>query len=170
MAVSRFEKTGEIGTRGRKGTQLYREKIILGREFYYSSWILTGYKELVQKSDTITDDEAINIQLPTAIHLFRIREIMLRQSLTSALRSVEDVFSEELSAIRDEEIKYSTEQEKVIVKEDEMRRHESEEQLVLLAIPQAEEEEGRDEASVVFNPFFQKECEMERLMSLEFFG
>ena len=51
-------------------------------------------RELVQISDTITNDEAINIQLPTAINLFRIREIMLRQSLTSALRFVEDVFSQ----------------------------------------------------------------------------
>jgi hypothetical protein len=130
------------------------EKIVLGREFYHASWILEGYKELVQKFDTITDDEAINIQLLTAIKLFRIREIMQRQSLTSALRAVEGVFSEELSAIREEEIKYSTEQEKALVKEDEMRRRESEEhQVLLLTIAQAEEEERRGEVSSNFNPF-----------------
>jgi len=119
------------------------EKVVLGRKFYNSSWISAGYKELVQKSDTITDDEAISIELSTAINLFRIREIMLRQTLTSALRAVEDVFSEELSTIHDQEIRYSTEQEKALVKEDEMRRRESEEQAILQAIAQAEEEEKR---------------------------
>ena len=84
------------------------EKIILGREFYDSSWILAGYKELVQKSDTITDDEAVTIELPTAINLFRIREIMLRNSLTSALDAVEDVFTVELGMIRSKEMGYST--------------------------------------------------------------
>ncbi|KIM35315.1 hypothetical protein M413DRAFT_41523, partial [Hebeloma cylindrosporum] len=74
------------------------EKIVLGREIYDSSWILAGYRELVQKSDTMTDDEAIAIGLLLAIKLFRIREIMLRRSLTSALGAIEDVFAEELSA------------------------------------------------------------------------
>ena len=71
------------------------EKIVLGRECYNSSWVLAGYQELVQKSDAITDDEAIDIELPTAINLCRIREIMLRQSLTLALRVLRNVFAEE---------------------------------------------------------------------------
>jgi Mn-containing catalase len=88
------------------------EKIVLGRECYNSSWVLAGYQELVQKSDTITDDEVINIQLPTAIDLFRMREIMQRQSLTLALLALKNVFAEELSTIREEEIKYRPTQEK----------------------------------------------------------
>ena len=100
------------------------EKIILGREFYHVSWIEEGYKELVQKTDTITDDEAISIELPTAINLFRIREIMLRISLTSAFRFLENVFAEELSMIGEEEIKYRTEQEEALVMACEMRGEE----------------------------------------------
>ena len=99
------------------------QKIVLGRECYNSSWVLAGYQELVQKSDAITDDEAIDIDLPTAINLCRIREIMLRQSLTLALRVLGNVFAEELSTIREEEIKYRTVQERVLA-EDEMRREE----------------------------------------------
>ena len=99
------------------------QKIVLGRECYNSSWVLAGYQELVQKSDAITDDEAIDIDLPTAINLCRIREIMLRQSLTLALRVLRNVFAEELSTIREEEIKYRTVQERVLA-EDEMRREE----------------------------------------------
>ena len=99
------------------------QKIVLGRECYNSSWVLAGYQELVQKSDAITDDEAIDIDLPTAINLCRIREIMLRQSLTLALRILRNVFAEELSTIREEEIKYRTVQERVLA-EDEMRREE----------------------------------------------
>ena len=99
------------------------QKIVLGRECYNSSWVLAGYQELVQKSDAITDDEAIDIDLPIAINLCRIREIMLRQSLTLALRVLRNVFAEELSTIREEEIKYRTVQERVLA-EDEMRREE----------------------------------------------
>jgi hypothetical protein len=69
------------------------EKVTLGREFHNSSWVLEGYQELVQKSDTITDDETIRIEPLMAINLFRIREIMLRHSLTAALLAVSDVFA-----------------------------------------------------------------------------
>ena len=100
------------------------EKILLGRECYLVSWISEGYKELVQKSDTITDDEAISIKLPTAINLFRIREVMLRRSLTLALHTVDDVFAEELSMIGEGEIKYRTEQEKALVMACEMKGEE----------------------------------------------
>ncbi len=106
------------------------EKITLGRECHYASWVSEGYKELVQKSDTITNEEAIRIELLTAINLFRIREIRLRQSLTSALLAVEEVFAAELSVILNEEMKIRTDQEK----EDEMRRREDEEwQMSLVA-------------------------------------
>jgi hypothetical protein len=100
------------------------EKIVLGREFYDSSWISTGYRELVQKSDTITDDEAIDIELPTAINLCRIREIMLRQSLTCALIALKNVFAKELSTICEEEINYRTEQEKAFLVAEEGRKEE----------------------------------------------
>ena len=87
------------------------EKILLGRDSKHVSWILTGYQELVQKSDTITNDEAISIGLPTAIDLLRVREIMLRQPLTSALHALKNAFAEELSMIGEEEIKYRTKEE-----------------------------------------------------------
>ena len=88
------------------------EKIVHGREFYYASWISEGYKELVQKSDTITDDEAISIGLLVAINLFRLREIRLHKSLSSALSAVKDAFALELGVIHSKEMEYRTDREK----------------------------------------------------------
>ena len=50
-----------------------------------------------------------------------------------------------------------------------MRRRESEEHQVLLSAIALAEEERREEVSFVLNPFFQKERELESLMTLEFF-
>lgn len=118
------------------------EKIVLGREFYTSSWVLAGYEELAQKADTMTDDEAIDIELPTAINLCRIREIMLRQSLTLALHALKNVFAEELSTICGKEIKYRTEQERALA-EDEMRREEERREEEMRREEEKRQEEAR---------------------------
>ncbi|KIM35303.1 hypothetical protein M413DRAFT_32563 [Hebeloma cylindrosporum] len=132
------------------------EKIILGRDIYDSSWISAGYKELVQKSDTITDDEAIAIELPIAIKLYRIREIKLRQSLTSALRAVEEVFAMELGVILSKEMGYRTDQEEAEALAEMKRQLGIEEQQRLLEEKSAIE---RGEPTTTANE--EKSCEIE---------
>ena len=51
------------------------EKIILRRKAYISSWVITGYEELVLGDVTMEDEAAVEMSLLDTIWLFRIREL-----------------------------------------------------------------------------------------------
>ena len=114
------------------------EKITLGRDLKISKWIIEGYQELcnIDETNSITNEQAVNIGWESAFKLHQIREERLRHrsiqptfaasspassnSLTSStpvftfslrkvddVKSVEEIFKEELSKIRSEELEYS---------------------------------------------------------------
>ena len=109
------------------------EKITLGRDLKFSKWIVEGYQELcnIDETNSITDEQAVSIGWESAFKLHQIREERLRQrSIQPAfaasspassnspifkfslrkvddVKSVEEVFKEELSKIRSKELKYS---------------------------------------------------------------
>lgn len=90
------------------------DKITLGRRYSVSSWVLAGLRGLVQKDDTITDDEITEISYATAVKLFRIRELKLKALVAQSsgygypsgppwTQKVEEVFSTEIASLRADE-------------------------------------------------------------------
>lgn len=68
IAISELDSLGTLTT---------LEKIVLGRKCGVSSWILSGYTELVSKAETLNDEEVEAVDYKTAVKLFRIRESRL---------------------------------------------------------------------------------------------
>ena len=108
------------------------EGIILGRALKISKWVLEGYLDLtnIEQTPTITNETAAAIGWETTVKLLQIREDKMRvRSTMNAIAaspvsspssprksggappklemSVEDVFKEELSQIRQAESQYS---------------------------------------------------------------
>ena len=82
------------------------EKIRLGRDLSIASWVIDGFVELVLRATTITDEEALLIDIgaaTTAYKLFRIREQRIVGELPSAMIKVEEIFKEELDRLRSKE-------------------------------------------------------------------
>jgi len=97
MAISELERMQEL-------TSI--EKITLGRENKISSWVTTGFLDLVQRGDTITDDEAMAVDfdyITTAYKLFRVRERRIRRMTGSVSQEIEENFKDELDVTRAEE-------------------------------------------------------------------
>jgi len=57
-----------------KGTLTPQEYVLLGRQYTISEWVKRGYKEMVLRKGTISDDEAGEIGYATTIRLLRMRE------------------------------------------------------------------------------------------------
>ena len=82
------------------------EKILLGRQLSITSWVIDGFVKLVLRATTITDEEALLIDIgaaTTAYKLFRIREQRIVGELPSAMIKVEEIFKEELDRLRSKE-------------------------------------------------------------------
>ncbi len=77
------------------------DRVVLGREFYVSSWVKIGLRRLAARSRTIEDDEAEKLSFYTAIQLLRIRE--RRRSKPEIFDLVAEVFEDELAFIRSQE-------------------------------------------------------------------
>ena len=76
-------------------------RVVLGREFYVSSWVKIGLQRLAARSRTIEDDEAEKLSFYTAIKLLRIRE--RRRSKPEIFDLVAEVFEDELAFLRSQE-------------------------------------------------------------------
>ncbi|KDR75546.1 hypothetical protein GALMADRAFT_140184 [Galerina marginata CBS 339.88] len=102
------------------------EKILLGRQLKIAIWIIQGYQELVQRDDTISNAEAIILEVNsdphglTALSLLRIREQKIRLKFGSKAKNmtqslvrleIEKEFQTELKAIRAMEEGYGAVQE-----------------------------------------------------------
>ena len=57
-----------------KGTLTPQEYVLLGRQYTVSEWVKRGYKEMVLRKGTISDEEAGEIGYATTIRLLRMRE------------------------------------------------------------------------------------------------
>jgi len=89
------------------------EKIRLGRELYISSWIVDGLSDLVLRTGTIIDEEAIKIDasaVGTVYKLYRLRELRItyanKHSTLSVKSKVEETFKDELARIIEKEKEY----------------------------------------------------------------
>ncbi|KAF9536409.1 hypothetical protein CPC08DRAFT_824809 [Agrocybe pediades] len=93
------------------------EKVCLGREQNVAFWIQEGYKALVERAETITDDEALSLKknsgvdyAVTGLALLRIREKKAlkgtRHDLHFIARLIEQEFSEELRTTMEAEKVY----------------------------------------------------------------
>jgi hypothetical protein len=51
------------------------KKITLGRLCFISSWLQSGLTEIVRRTETISNEDAIAMGYTTAIELFRLREL-----------------------------------------------------------------------------------------------
>ena len=93
-------------------------KICLGRDLFIPSWVIDGFVRLVQAT-TITDLEALQIDKDdetTSYKLFRIRELRIAGTLSSAKAKVEEIFKEELDRLRSEEVRLSNKMAKIMGK------------------------------------------------------
>jgi hypothetical protein len=50
------------------------DRILLAREWRVQEWLLGGYRELVQRSQTISKEDERQLGLETTVTLFRLRE------------------------------------------------------------------------------------------------
>ncbi|KAF8954192.1 hypothetical protein BDZ97DRAFT_512702 [Flammula alnicola] len=96
MAIFELERSSELTS---------MDKIILGRKFSVSSWVVAGFSGIIRRTKTITDDEAIDMDFITTVNLFRIRELRLVNALAvaSVVPKIEEAFIDELGLIRAEE-------------------------------------------------------------------
>jgi len=93
MAISELERCCQLNP---------AEKITLGRECGIPSWLTQGYVELVEQ-ETITDHEARIVEYLPTLHIFRIRELRLRQTIGNIKTEVEQVFEAEIEIVRGRE-------------------------------------------------------------------
>ncbi|KAF8161462.1 hypothetical protein B0H34DRAFT_380786 [Crassisporium funariophilum] len=83
------------------------DKITLGRRYRHLTWMMEGFKEVIDRSQPITDDEADLVGFPTAVRLFRIRENITRRVNGSGYADIGTEFEQELEDIRAEESGYT---------------------------------------------------------------
>ncbi|KAJ2918301.1 hypothetical protein MD484_g2112, partial [Candolleomyces efflorescens] len=83
------------------------EKVDLGTQFNVSSWLKSGFRELVKRTDIITVEDARRIGLETAIKVYGIRDewnkLILAHDETKLNLEIEAVFASELLAMYDVE-------------------------------------------------------------------
>ena len=111
------------------------DRITLGRKVRIAPWVIEGFANMVRREETISDDEAIDIDcdvVTTCYKLFRLRELRITGRLASSTSGVENTFREELDRIRSDEKTFDNEQiakmhEDKLREEEERREKEAEE-------------------------------------------
>ncbi|TFK26261.1 hypothetical protein FA15DRAFT_588668 [Coprinopsis marcescibilis] len=97
------------------------ERIQLARIYHISAWLLAGFHSLITASEHISEKEADSIQLKTAIRLYIIRDKYLKSEtstnghyglvqhwspLPSCMTEIRSAFADELTKIREQEVKF----------------------------------------------------------------
>ncbi|KAF5330988.1 hypothetical protein D9619_005209 [Psilocybe cf. subviscida] len=109
VAISQLESGGELTC---------IDKVVLGRQNWVRSWVVDGLVGIVQRRETITDEEAIQIDYITAVKLFRIRETRIAHEFMTPTgldvsEEVQAVFSDEIAHIASEEQAFCTPESEV---------------------------------------------------------
>ncbi|KAJ3510553.1 hypothetical protein NLJ89_g4604 [Agrocybe chaxingu] len=93
------------------------EKILLGRKYSVLNWVFEGYRDMVLRNETITDNEAVALLYPEAVKLLRMREWYWRSPIRSQRypssqteNEVNREFEEELISLRQAEYGYGATQ------------------------------------------------------------
>ncbi|KAF4621424.1 hypothetical protein D9613_001028 [Agrocybe pediades] len=116
MAISELERLKSLSS---------IQKVCLGWEMGFTSWVIDGLVELVLRSATIDDDEAFDLdrnKFTTAYAIYRLRNWRIKHGMvyaSSVKAKVEARFRNELEAIRAKELGYR------FVDADSKRREES---------------------------------------------
>lgn len=93
MAISELESFSSLAS---------SNKIVLGRQCFILSWFQSGLTEIVNREETINDDEAIAVDYIMAIELFRCRELRLKSPFHyfhSQKKDIETKFAAEMASI-----------------------------------------------------------------------
>ncbi|KAF9555042.1 hypothetical protein CPC08DRAFT_712348 [Agrocybe pediades] len=103
MAISELERLKSLSS---------IQKVCLGWEMGFTSWVIDGLVELVLRSATIDDDEAFGLdknKFTTAYAVYRLRNWRIKHGIAYANSikvEVETRFRDELEAIRAKELAY----------------------------------------------------------------
>ena len=82
-------------------------KILLGREYRVSRWLISGYEQLARRSQKISHDEAKLIDYPTAFSVCIVREEISSSSL-DCLEVIHREFEKELTDVEADERGYGS--------------------------------------------------------------
>ncbi|KAF6746808.1 hypothetical protein DFP72DRAFT_1017083 [Ephemerocybe angulata] len=100
------------------------EKVRIGKEFCVEAWLLSGYRELVNRSASITVDEAGNLGWQSAIRLCALREDwkipgrrepVAKTFPANLVNEIEIAFQDKFGAIREAQSLYMTSEERAEV-------------------------------------------------------
>ena len=84
------------------------ERLRMGREFFIRQWVVNGYKALVERLETISDEEVPAITTMEAFRLVRIRDLRNNSEEFDVNDAIQKAFEVELASISDEEKKYTS--------------------------------------------------------------
>jgi hypothetical protein len=82
-------------------------KILLGKEYRVSTWLMSGYEQLARRSQKISNDEAKLIDYPTAFSVCIVREEISSSSL-NCVEAIRREFEKELTDVEAAERAYGS--------------------------------------------------------------
>ena len=86
----------------------YVQRLQMGKDFFIRQWVVKGYKALVERTETISDEEVLAITTTEAFRLMRIRDSRNKSELFDVNVAIQKAFEVELALISDEEKKYTS--------------------------------------------------------------
>ena len=81
------------------------KKVTVGRSLHVQMWVSDGYRALVTRGDSISDEEMEMIGAVEAFRLERIRNLRSKNHYYDTSKEISRVFQEELDSIADSEKK-----------------------------------------------------------------
>ncbi|KAF6761059.1 hypothetical protein DFP72DRAFT_30936 [Ephemerocybe angulata] len=117
------------------------EKVRLGKEYSVESWLLSGYRELVERDAVISVEDARKVGLENAIELFGVREEWRADRAIPLESRLKSVFSSQFETIAAAQASYMTAEDK----EEEAKRKERAEKEAKAA-KELKEKEAKDAA------------------------
>lgn len=81
------------------------KKILLGREYRVSKWLMSGYEQLARRSQKLSKEEAELIDYSTAFSVFSVREEISSFSL-NCVEAIRREFEKELTDVEADERDY----------------------------------------------------------------
>ncbi|KAH6910233.1 hypothetical protein BKA70DRAFT_1100709 [Coprinopsis sp. MPI-PUGE-AT-0042] len=136
------------------------ERVKLARQFHISTWLVSGFEALVSQDTAISEDQAIALDLLTAVRLYAIRdaaakaELQVEKERNTRYRHAKHLdvrpeilaaFDLEIKSMKDMELEHLTEEEKEDPEWRRLRLTRDEEVLQLRSKIEAEELQLKDE-------------------------
>ncbi|KAH6885496.1 hypothetical protein BKA70DRAFT_1410548 [Coprinopsis sp. MPI-PUGE-AT-0042] len=81
------------------------EKVSLGKQYYVSRWVITGYDALVRNEEVISVQDATQLGIESTVGLYICRE---QRRYESDPNYLENTFKDQLIAIAEQEVRYTS--------------------------------------------------------------